>query len=95
MHRGFRLLQFVFLLIAGMYSQHGWAESCGGSVGQMTINVPNINYLPTLRTNTQMSNALADNGSGIHFVCDLQLPSARLETHRVSTARHHRFAADN
>ena len=76
MHRGFRLLQFVFLLIAGMYSQHGWAESCGGSVGQMTINVPNINYLPTLRTNTQMSNALADNGSGIHFVCDLQLPSA-------------------
>ncbi len=27
MHRGFRLLQFVFLLIAGMYSQHGWAES--------------------------------------------------------------------
>lgn len=76
MHRGFRLLQFVFLLIAGMYSQHGWAESCGGSVGQMTINMPNISYLPTLRTNTQMSNALADNGGGIHFVCDLQLPAA-------------------
>ena len=71
MHRGFRLLQFVFLLIAGMYSQHGWAESCGGSVGQMTINVPNIRYLPTLRADTQMTNAMADNGGGIHFVCDL------------------------
>lgn len=76
MHRGFRLLQFVFLLIAGMYSQHGWAESCGGSVGQMTINVPNIRYLPTLRADTQMTNAMADNGGGIHFVCDLQLPTA-------------------
>ena len=76
MHRGFRLLQFVFLLIAGMYSQHGWAESCGGSVGQMTINVPNIRYLPTLRADTQMTNAMADSGGGIHFVCDLQLPTA-------------------
>ncbi len=42
----------------------------------MTINVPNIRYLPTLRADTQMTNAMADNGGGIHFVCDLQLPTA-------------------
>ncbi|WP_434639185.1 fimbrial protein [Klebsiella sp. I138] len=81
MHRGFRVvkllcLQLLCLLLLGIYSQHVRAESCGGSVGQMTINVPNIRYLPTLRANTQMTNAMADNGGGIHFVCDLQMPTA-------------------
>lgn len=76
MRRGFRIMQLVFLLMAGIYSHYGWSESCSGSVGQMTINVPNIRYLPTLPVNTQMTNAMADNGSGIHFVCDLQLPTA-------------------
>ncbi|MBD4420909.1 fimbrial protein, partial [Xanthomonas citri pv. citri] len=39
-------------------------------------NIPNIKYLPTLPVNTQMTSAMADNGSGIPFSCDLQLPTA-------------------
>jgi hypothetical protein len=42
----------------------------------MTVNVQNIKYLPTLPLNTQMTGMMADNGSGIHFSCDLQLPKA-------------------
>ena len=76
MYYGFRLVALLCLLLSAIYSQPGWAESCGGRVGQMTINVPNIRYLPTLRADTQMTNAMADSGGGIHFVCDLQLPGA-------------------
>jgi type 1 fimbria pilin len=79
MHSGYRTLQFLFLLATGIYTHYGWAESCGGSVGQMTINVQNIKYLPTLPANTQMTSAMADNGGGIHFVCDLQLPTASMK----------------
>jgi hypothetical protein len=75
MYYGFRLVALLCLLLSAIYSQPGWAESCGGRVGQMTINVPNIRYLPTLRADTQMTNAMADSGGGIHFVCDLQLPA--------------------
>ncbi|APB07258.1 MULTISPECIES: fimbrial protein [Raoultella] len=89
MYYGFRLVALLCLLLSAIYSQPGWAESCGGRVGQMTINVPNIRYLPTLRADTQMTNAMADSGGGIHFVCDLQLPGAswkRIVYRQINTA---------
>lgn len=52
------------------------AETCRANIGQTTVNIPNIKYLPTLPVNTQMTSAMADNGSGIPFSCDLQLPTA-------------------
>lgn len=71
-----RIVSFLFLLMAGIYSHSGWAETCRGDIGQMTVNVQNIKYLPTLPLNTQMTGMMADNGSGIHFSCDLQVPKA-------------------
>ena len=62
--------------MAGIYSHGGWAETCKVDIGQMTVNVQNIKYLPTLPLNTQMTSVMADNGSGIHFACDLQQQKA-------------------
>ncbi|ESM99547.1 fimbrial protein [Klebsiella oxytoca] len=84
-----RIVSFLFLLIAGIYSHSGWAETCKGDIGQMTVNVQNIKYLPTLPLNTQMTGVMADNGSGIHFSCDLQVPKAaakRLVYRQLKTA---------
>lgn len=84
-----RIVSFLFLLMAGIYSHSGWAETCRGDIGQMTVNVQNIKYLPTLPLNTQMTGMMADNGSGIHFSCDLQVPKAaakRLVYRQLKTA---------
>lgn len=84
-----RIVSFLLLLMAGIYSHGGWAETCKGDIGQMTVNVQNIKYLPTLPLNTQMTSVMADNGSGIHFTCDLQLPKAaakRLVYRQLKTA---------
>ena len=84
-----RIVSFLFLLMAGIYSHSGWAETCRGDIGQMTVNVQNIKYLPTLPLNTQMTDMMADNGSGIHFSCDLQVPKAaakRLVYRQLKTA---------
>lgn len=64
------------LLLAGCYSQSSFAENCNASAGQTTVNTQNITYLPTLPVNTQMTNQMADNGSGVRFSCDLQAPAA-------------------
>jgi len=76
MRQSVRALYFFLLLAAGVYSHASWAETCSARVGQMTLNTQNLTYLPTLPVNTQMTNQLADNGSGIHFGCDLQAPLA-------------------
>lgn len=84
-----RIVSFLLLLMAGIYSHGGWAETCKVDIGQMTVNVQNIKYLPTLPLNTQMTSVMADNGSGIHFTCDLQLPKAaakRLVYRQLKTA---------
>lgn len=84
-----RIVSFLLLLMAGIYSHSGWAETCKGDIGQMTINVQNIKYLPTLPLNTQMTSMMADNGGGIHFSCDLQVPKAvakRLVYRQLKTA---------
>lgn len=70
----YRFLSFLFLLMAGIYSQSGWSETCRANVGQMPINVSNIKFLPTLPVNTQMTGAIADNGNGITFTCDFSAP---------------------
>ncbi|WP_421078743.1 fimbrial protein [Klebsiella quasipneumoniae] len=72
----FRLLPFLFLLTLSGYLPGVRAETCRANIGQTTVNIPNIKYLPTLPVNTQMTSAMADNGSGIPFSCDLQLPTA-------------------
>ncbi|HBZ8762449.1 TPA: fimbrial protein [Klebsiella pneumoniae] len=72
----FRLLPFLFLLGLSAYLPGVRAETCRANIGQTTVNIPNIKYLPTLPVNTQMTSAMADNGSGIPFSCDLQLPTA-------------------
>lgn len=84
-----RIISFLLLLMAGMYSHGGRAETCKGDIGQMTVNVQNIKYLPTLPLNSQMTSMMADNGSGIRFSCDLQLPKAvakRLVYRQLKTA---------
>ena len=84
-----RIVSFLLLLMAGIYSHGGWAETCKVDIGQMTVNVQNIKYLPTLPLNTQMTGMMADNGSGIHFSCDLQVPKAaakRLVYRQLKTA---------
>ncbi len=84
-----RIVSFLLLLMAGIYSHSGWAETCKGDIGQMTINVQNIKYLPTMPLNTQMTSMMADNGGGIHFSCDLQVPKAvakRLVYRQLKTA---------
>ncbi|WP_087588004.1 fimbrial protein [Klebsiella pneumoniae] len=72
----FRQLPFLFLLGLSAYLPGVRAETCRANIGQTTVNIPNIKYLPTLPVNTQMTSAMADNGSGIPFSCDLQLPTA-------------------
>ncbi len=72
----FRLLPFLFLLGLSAYLPGVRAETCRANIGQTTVNIPNIKYLPTLPVNTQMTSAMADNGSGIPFPCDLQQPTA-------------------
>lgn len=72
----FRLLPFLFLLGLSAYLPGVRAETCRANISQTTVNIPNIKYLPTLPVNTQMTSAMADNGSGIPFSCDLQLPTA-------------------
>ena len=72
----FRLLPVLFLLALSGYLPGVRAETCRANIGQTTVNIPNIKYLPTLPVNTQMTSAMADNGSGIPFSCDLQLPTA-------------------
>ncbi|MCT4702248.1 fimbrial protein [Enterobacteriaceae bacterium H20N1] len=64
------------LLLAGCYSQSSLAENCNASAGQTTINTQNITYLPTLPVNSQMTSQMPDNGGGVHFSCDLQMPTA-------------------
>ncbi len=61
----FRLLPFLFLLGLSAYLPGVRAETCRANIGQTTVNIPNIKYLPTLPVNTQMTSAMADNGSGI------------------------------
>jgi hypothetical protein len=63
----FRLLPFLFLLTLSGYLPGVRAETCRANIGQTTVNIPNIKYLPTLPINTQMTSAMADNGSGIPF----------------------------
>lgn len=72
----FRLLPVLFLLALSGYLPGVRAETCRANIGQTTVNIPNIKYLPTQPVNTQMTSAMADNGSGIPFSCDLQLPTA-------------------
>lgn len=76
MNRYFPLICGLVLLVAGVSSHRVWAESCNSTVGEMTINTQNVQYLPSLPVNSQMSHSLADNGSGIHFTCDLQAPAS-------------------
>lgn len=77
MLKRFRLAgSFLFLLAVAACSPRVWAESCSNTVGEMTINTQNIQYLPSLPVNSQMSHSMADNGSGIRFTCDLQVPDA-------------------
>ena len=61
----FRLLPFLFLLGLSAYLPGVRAETCRANIGQTTVNIPNIKYLPTLPVNTQKTSAMADNGSGI------------------------------
>ena len=90
MLKRFRLAgSLLFLLAAAACSPRVWAESCSNTVGEMTINTQNIQYLPSLPVNSQMSHSMADNGSGIRFTCDLQAPAAgwkRLVYQQVDTA---------
>ncbi|MDU5191169.1 MAG: fimbrial protein, partial [Mixta calida] len=62
--------------MAGLWSQAGQAENCGPATSQMTINLQNIKYLPTLPSDMQMTTPMADNGDGVHFTCDRQAPTA-------------------
>ncbi|MGL5239880.1 MAG: fimbrial protein [Kluyvera ascorbata] len=89
MNRRYVLFGWLILLVAGISSPRVWAESCNTTVGDMTINTQNVQYLPTLPVNSQMSHSLADNGSGIHFTCDLQAPASawkRLIYQQVDTS---------
>ena len=65
MNRRYALFGWLILLVAGISSPRVWAESCNTTVGDMTINTQNVQYLPTLPVSSQMSHSLADNGSGI------------------------------
>ena len=56
----FRLLPFLFLLGLSAYLPGVRAETCRANIGQTTVNIPNIKYLPTLPVNTQMTSAMAD-----------------------------------
>lgn len=76
MHKSYRIVCLLMLLVAGFSGQQAWAESCDKTVGDMTINTANIKYLPTLPNNSQLSHSMADNGGGIRFSCDLQIPKA-------------------
>lgn len=69
-------LRVICLLLAALYSLSGRAESCYPRVGQMTLNLRNLTYQPTLPVNSQMTSQMADNGSGVHFSCDLRAPQA-------------------
>lgn len=76
MRRNHAVIRFIMLLAMACGCQSAWAESCSNTIGEMTINTQNIQYLPTLPVNSQMSHSMADNGSGIRFTCDLQVPAA-------------------
>ncbi|WP_052284503.1 fimbrial protein [Kluyvera genomosp. 1] len=76
MRRNYRFVCSLILLAAAISSPRVWAENCSNTVGDMTINTQNIQYLPSLPVNSQMSHSMADNGSGIRFTCDLQAPAA-------------------
>ena len=76
MCRNHAVIRFIMLLATACGCQSAWAESCSNTIGEMTINTQNIQYLPTLPVNSQMSHSMADNGSGIRFTCDLQVPAA-------------------
>lgn len=65
-------LMSLLLIVAGLFSSGVRATACNGETGQMTINFQNIKYLPSLRTNTQMTSIMADSGSGFRFTCDQQ-----------------------
>ena len=67
MNRYFPLICGLVLLVAGVSSHRVWAESCNSTVGEMTVNTQNVQYMPSLPVNSQMTHSLADNGSGIHF----------------------------
>ena len=45
----FRLLPFLFLLGLSAYLPGVRAETCRANIGQTTVNIPNIKYLPTLQ----------------------------------------------
>lgn len=79
MRRNHRIICFIILLMAGFGSHRAWAENCNSTVSGMTINTQNVKYLPTLPVNSQMSQSMADNGSGIRFSCDLQVPLASVK----------------
>ena len=76
MHTLLRALGLSLALMAGLWSQAGQAENCGPATSQMTINLQNIKYLPTLPSDMQMTTPMADNGGGVHFTCDRQAPTA-------------------
>jgi len=69
----------LLLVLTGCWCQSSRAETCNASTTQMTVNMNNITYLPTLPVNTQMTHQIADNGSGIRFNCDLQVPKASVK----------------
>lgn len=76
MSRSYIVIRLFILLVVAFGCPRVWAESCSNTIGDMTINTQNIQYLPTLPVNSQMSHSMADNGSGVRFTCDLQLPAA-------------------
>ncbi|STV87142.1 Fimbrial protein [Klebsiella michiganensis] len=59
-----RIVSFLFLLMAGIYSHSGWAETCRGDIGQMTVKRPEYQVPAHAALNTQMTGMMADNGSG-------------------------------
>ncbi|MEL4014653.1 fimbrial protein [Dryocola clanedunensis] len=72
------LIRIGFIvLMTGSYCHSSYAENCNAATGQTTFNTQNIQYLPTLPANTQMTNQMQDNGSGVRFSCDLQAPLAK------------------
>lgn len=72
-------LPVLFPLALSGYLPGVWAETCHTNIDQTTINIPSTKYLPTLPANTQTTNAMAGDGSGIPFPRNLQPSTASAE----------------
>ncbi|ENE7040023.1 hypothetical protein AB1A73_005784 [Klebsiella pneumoniae] len=59
----FRLLPFLFLLGLSAYLPGVRAETCRANIGQTTVNIPNIKYLPTLPVSIDIAALNVDIGS--------------------------------